>query len=190
MRRLALVLSIMVLAVTAAFTLSGAPAFAAGSAGTAGTAAQSAQASSSSEVGALVLDCKDLSPAAKRYAKAHDICQPNSPGPADKRCGNCGCSYLDLFNRQRGYAGMLYGFKSTKGSVIHRNLHVGWINLTQSSSGGWNDNHYMASSKYSADRHVDTHRGEVAGDLSGSVTLWWGAHCTLLNPVSHVKDSY
>jgi hypothetical protein len=194
MRKLALAFSMVFLAMTAALTASGSPAFAAtpGAAATQAAAATSsaAHASQSRVEGALVLDCTHMSAAAHRYAVAHHYCGPNSPKPNDTVCGNCGCSFIDLFNRSRGYAGMYYGFKSSKGTVIHRSLAVNWANFTKGNAGGWGDSGFMASSSYSADRHVDTHAGIVSAVLSGSVTLWWGASCTLLEPTSTVKVTY
>ena len=191
MRKLALVLSTVLLAATAALTMSGSPAFAStGSAAQASAAqASAAQASNSRVEGALVLDCTHMSAAAHRYAVAHHYCG-SSPIPNDRVCGNCGCSFITLYNRHHGYAGMLYGFTSSLGVVVYRSLRVGWFNATRGNSGSFGDSGVMFSSSYSSDKHVDTHAGEVSADLSGTVTLIWGGRCTLLVPTSDVHVTY
>lgn len=136
----------------------------------------------------LALDCAHMSASARHYAIAHHYCtaagtaaiHPDSTGTEP---GDCGTSFITINNLRGGRAQFIWGFSSTLGTVIGRNLAVNWLNELFGNFGGWGDSSVMFSSSYSSPaRTVATGEGEVFGDEGGSVLLWWGATCTLLNP--------
>lgn len=131
------------------------------------------------------LDCDTMSAKARRYAVAHGYCPaPGTRSPATTVSGDCGTSSIDIYNSGvSGTAIITYGFHSTRGTVVYRALVVGWAG--QADADGWSDFNYMFSSSYnSGGDAVGTGVGEASATLSGTVTLWWGGKCTLLNPVS------
>lgn len=132
----------------------------------------------------MTLDCGTMSAKAHQYAVAHGYCAGGSRSPDTVVTGNCGSSeiyiYTDYSTPDLGWADIKYGFASTKGTVIYRNLGVGYAG--ESDSGGFNDSSVMFSSSYTrtVSRYVGS--GEAYASVGGTVTLWWGAQCTLLEP--------
>ena len=137
----------------------------------------------------LVLDCTHMTAQAHQYAVAHGYCAaagsagaatPDSRGTAD---GTCGDSWIQIDNLGGGNARFTWGFDSTDGAVIYRGLAVSYLDELFGNYGGWNDGSVMAGSSYSSKpRNVGTGEGNVFGDVSGYVVLWWGATCDLLSP--------
>jgi hypothetical protein len=133
----------------------------------------------------MTLDCTNLSASARRYAVAHGYCPSSASGtatPYDTVTGNCGSSWIYIY--PWGYAGeanVNYGFSSSKGTVVHRALYGYW-DSTNGLSGSWTDIAWMASSRYSHTRTINSGRGWMYATLSGFVTLWWEGQCYLLNP--------
>jgi len=138
----------------------------------------------------LSLDCAAMSASVHSYAVAHGYCATNaisSDGarPADQEDGTCGSSSIYIYNDDDGgQALFVWGFSSSDGSVIVRNLEISWSNWTQLYSGGYSDVDGMANANYVRSQLVNTGTGFVANGLSGSITLWWGGVCTIENPTS------
>jgi hypothetical protein len=132
------------------------------------------------------LDCSRLSGSAVQYAASHGYCPASGAAavPETTVDGNCGDSFLYMWNHRGGEATFWYGFHSTKGTVLHRDLHVSWVNWNQSVLGNFNDSIYMWDASYSQTTSKYTKPGFVSGVLYGDVLLWWGGICTLLNPTS------
>jgi hypothetical protein len=77
---------------------------------------------------------------------------------------------------------------ATAGAVAYRGLAVSYLNELFGNYGGWNDGSVMPSSSYSSKpRTVGTGQGNVFGDVSGYVVLWWGGSCDLLSPSTTQK---
>jgi hypothetical protein len=140
----------------------------------------------------FTLDCAHMSVSARQYANAHHYCsaaraagiRPDSTGTA---AGTCGTSFITINDLRHGNAQFIWGFSSSLGAVIDRNLELSWVNETFKGKGfgGWPDNSIMAGVNYSSSpMTVQTGEGDIFGDLGGSVVLWWGARCYLNNPVT------
>lgn len=133
--------------------------------------------------GSMTLDCASLTPSAKRYADAHHYCDgPGDIRPKDVREGDCGISYLWMWNNDGGYAGMSFGVGSYLGDILHISSHVSWVNWRYGNSGTVDGSGFPWSSTYDRTTEAYTAAGFVTGAYSGSVTLIWGGSCTLLVP--------
>lgn len=134
----------------------------------------------------MSLDCAALDGDAAAYATKNGLC-PGGTGvavPENTRWGNCGASWIYVSNRRSGNAYVWWGFLSTLGTVVYRNLNAHWANYSRGTAGGFLDKNYMFSSSYTNDRVFKTAAGEVAVALSGSVRLVWGGSCTILIPTA------
>lgn len=134
----------------------------------------------------MTLDCDGLTAAGRSYAKQHNICgyddgQVHTDSVA---YGNCGSSWIWVFDNTAGYADVLWGFSSTQGPVFYRNLLVSWKNWTTGGSGSYADKNWMASTTYSKDRQFGTKAGYVAVGLTGTVEVTLGT-CSILHPVDN-----
>ncbi len=142
----------------------------------------------------LALDCTHMTAQVHQYAVAHGYCAavgstgtatPNSRGTAN---GTCGDSWIQIDNLAHGNARFTWGFDSLDGAVAYRGLAVSYLNELFGNYGGWNDGSVMLSSSYSSKpRNVGTGQGNVFGDVSGYVVLWWGGSCDLLSPSTTQK---
>jgi hypothetical protein len=132
----------------------------------------------------MTLNCTTMTAQARAYALSHGYC-PTSTGGATPNAvayGNCGDSWIYIFDATGGYADIDYGFDSSLGAVTYRNLAVQYWGVDD--SGGWPDQAWMASSTYASARsgnYVGRY-GEAWALEQGTVTLWWGGQCTLLSP--------
>jgi hypothetical protein len=151
----------------------------------------------------MKLDCTDMSTQARAYANEHRLCDDASvlsedeglltengtALPMDTQWGNCGSSWIYVFNNGGGNADVLWGFNSTLGTVVHRNLTVYWSNWHTGMNGSFLDKHHMFSSFYQKSRVFHTKPGSVLVGLTGTVTLVWGGQCVLLIPTDVVDIS-
>lgn len=101
-----------------------------------------------------VLACDEFTGDVLAYAQEHGHCPIPSEGgvtPQAVQTFNCGSAWIYGFNNGiRGRMYVSYGFSSTQGVVVHRNLAIG-----TSLGIGWNDNLWMWSSYYdSGSRYV------------------------------------
>lgn len=134
----------------------------------------------------MFLDCDALRGQVRKYAVDHDYCpsaggQPVGVTPQNTVYGNCGSSfiYIEDPNWTSSTAKFRYGFSSSKGVVVSRRLAVGYSGPR--GPGGFSDTGLMASTSYShTSGERTTGTGYVYATLGGSVTLFWGASCTLL----------
>ena len=132
----------------------------------------------------MVLNCDTMSAKAHGYAVSHGYC-PTSTGSAAPNAvayGNCGDSWIYIFDDTEGNAEIDWGFDSSLGAVVYRSLSVGYSGVDE--SGGWPDAAWMSSSSYANARTgiwVGPY-GEAYATVGGTVTLWWGGQCTLLEP--------
>lgn len=137
--------------------------------------------------GTMTLDCVRMTAQVHDYATRHGYCpSPSvaSPYDSDTKYGSCGDSWISIYGTGAGSARVSYGFDSNKGTVTYRNLGVGWSG-GEGASGGWNDSGWMRDSSYSATWwYVHTGYGTAYATMGGTVTLWWGAQCTLLQPTA------
>jgi hypothetical protein len=136
----------------------------------------------------LTLDCVHMSVRARLYANAHHYCDATRSGSAvpdstGYAYGDCGSSFISIVNEGGGYARFSWGFSSSQGTVAHRNLVLSWVNERFGNNGNIPDGSFMWSSGYSSTPQTRaTGEGNVFGDVSGYVVLWWGATCDLLSP--------
>lgn len=126
------------------------------------------------------LDCDKFKGAVAKYAIDHGYCPAPSKGgvtPQTVQTYNCGSSWIYAYNK--GYRGKLwvsYGFSSTNGSVVYRNLTIG-----TSSGIGWGDAAWMASTSYNTERFVGNFNvgSWQSASMSGSIVLVWGGTCSI-----------
>jgi hypothetical protein len=141
----------------------------------------------------LTLDCVNMTAQARQYAVAHHYCPAAGAGTAmpystGYASGDCGTSFISIVDEGGGYARFSWGFSSSLGTVAYRGLGVNWLNERFGNFGGWPDNKFMWSSGYSSTpRTVGTGEGNVFGDVTGYVVLWWGGTCDLLAPETTQK---
>lgn len=133
------------------------------------------------------LDCVNMTEQARSYAVEHDLCTADGQvGTAGVVTGNCGSSWIWIYNANGGRARFVYGYASTQGTVIAHVLRVSWYNWATGGASGWTDAAGRLSSSYETSRTTFTGAGYVTTGLSGFVTLWWGGTCNLLNPTDWV----
>jgi hypothetical protein len=134
----------------------------------------------------MTLNCTRMSASEHAYAVAHHYCPAVPHGGImlmNTVPGTCGDSFMYVLNdADGGGAHLLYGFDSTAGTVIFRNLIVGWLNNTHLNSHEFSDIGIMASDNYEQMPPVYTRTGRVTAWLGGGVTLWWGADCSVDGP--------
>jgi hypothetical protein len=134
----------------------------------------------------MTLDCANMTSTAYRYAVDHSYCSGRSSSassaatPDGNRHGSCGDSWIYVFGVGNGEISIEYGFLSSLGTVVYRSLTV--IYSGTRGSGLFNNNGVMASSSFDAYRDVYVGAGSAGATLGGTVTLWWGAQCILLQP--------
>lgn len=132
---------------------------------------------------AMRLDCTHMTAEAKAYADARGYCSASNTtiSPNGVVYGNCGDSWIYIFDVTLGDVDIDYGFDSSLGTVVYRNLGIGFAGTAN--SGGWPDNGWMfSSSYYSSRQNIYVGYGEAYASLGGTVTLVWGGQCDLLNP--------
>lgn len=136
----------------------------------------------------MTLACDKLDANALIYAVEHNYCTPDGKSVMSANgivVGDCGSSWMWVFDDNvPSRAFMRYGFSSTLGAVVFRSLRVDWGNWTTGRVGGWPDSGFMSSSFYENTPAVYTGSGLVGAGLTGTVTLWWGGICGVLNPTS------
>lgn len=134
----------------------------------------------------MVLNCTNMSKSVHQYAVAHDYCPPAGAGDVGTNgivYGNCGSSEIWIDDAPGvGWASITYGFYSQLGGVVYRSLSVGFVGDDNTDT--WTDSGWMASASYYAGNTVWTGIGYASAHLGGSVTLFWGATCYLLQPSS------
>jgi hypothetical protein len=134
----------------------------------------------------LTLDCATLTTAGKRYAKANGICgYGDGVSPSNVVAGNCGTSFIWVYNNGGGDADILWGFGSSLGPVFYRDLTIAWYNWDSGGAGSYHDANWMASSSYSKSRVFHTYAGYVTVGLSGSVENSLGT-CSVLSPTDWI----
>ncbi|HEV8557123.1 MAG TPA: hypothetical protein VGR06_12090 [Actinophytocola sp.] len=151
------------------------------SAGT--VAAESARSEPVTVNGKMVLDCVHMTPETHKYAVENNYCTDGAT-PQNTVYGDCGYSFIYIYALGSLEAQVYYGFGSSLGAVVYRNLGVGWAS-TSGLSGGWNDSGVMASSTYATNRYINPGYGTTYVALGGDVVLWWGGTCTLLGPTDN-----
>ena len=127
-----------------------------------------------------VLACDEFTGEVLAYAQEHGYCPTPGKGgvtPQAVQTYNCGSAWIYGFNNGiRGRMYVSYGFSSTQGVVVYRNLTVG-TDLAI----GWGDGAAMWSTSYdSGSRYVGIGSlGWHSASYSGAVTLVWGGWCTI-----------
>lgn len=124
------------------------------------------------------------------YAVQHGCCSGADPTrtitPNNTTYGDCGSSWLLLWNEGGGYANFASGFQSTVGNVVYRGLHINWTNWDTSGSGTISDGSWMNDSYYNTNRNEYTSAGFVTGAMGGAIQLWWGGQCSIVVPSDSV----
>ena len=127
-----------------------------------------------------VLACDEFTGEVLAYAQEHGYCPTPGKGgvtPQAVQTYNCGSAWIYGFNNGiRGRMYVSYGFSSTQGVVVYRNLTVG-TDLAI----GWGDGAAMWSTSYdSGSRYVGIGSlGWHSASYSGAVTLVGGGWCTI-----------
>jgi len=140
----------------------------------------------------MTLDCVNMTEQARDYALRNNLCTTDGHTPEgdlsvkNKVDGDCGSSWIWVYNASRGYARTVYGYHSTDGTVVAHVLRVSWYNWSTGGASGWTDAAGELSSTYETSRTTFTGAGFVTVGLSGFVALWWGGTCTINNPTDWV----
>ena len=95
----------------------------------------------------MQLDCVNMTDEAREYAREHNLCPAgksrndvvNPDGQATDTCGDA-WMYVQ-YTGVRGYGSIDYGFNSSIGNVVYRNLAIGYAGSEY--YGGWNDAGWM-----------------------------------------------
>jgi len=134
----------------------------------------------------MTLDCVNMTPKARTYADAHGLCASHSTAggvsPMNVVPGNCGESWIYLVDKDNGYGSINYGFNSSQGNVIYRNLVVSYAGQRSGNvfpDAAWMNGYYFQTGQV---RYMGYGWASVV--LGGSVTLWWGGVCNILSPTS------
>ena len=134
----------------------------------------------------MSLDCGSLSGGARQYAEDHKYCRKSHGQlvPMDQATGTCGSSWLYIRDTGIREATIRYGFSSSWGVVVSRQL-FGYWSSTSGLKGNWTDISLMASTSYSTTRTRNTGYGGATAWVSGEVTLFWGGTCKLGQPIDY-----
>jgi hypothetical protein len=139
--------------------------------------------------GTMTLNCTALDAAKRRYAVDHHYCPPvsdaekaGSIGPQNVVYGNCGSSWLWIFNRNLGTADFWVGADSSQGAIMEISWNVGWSNRRNGSGGGFGDANWPWASHWENTSRRFTDWGVVDGALTGTAILVWGATCDIALP--------
>lgn len=139
----------------------------------------------------MSLDCAHLSSSAKKYADAHGYCpSTGTVQPYDSREGDCGVSYLYMWDNGGGYAGVSFGVGSYMGEILHISSYVSWTNWSYGNTGTVDGSGFPWSDSYDRNTETYTAAGFVTGAYSGSITLIWGGSCTILIPTDSTDVSW
>ncbi len=144
-------------------------------------------------IASMVLDCTKGTPQARMYEIEHHLCSSstNSRGinPFNTITSNCGTAYI--YGAPAGNeVKYTVGGTSVLGNI---NNVVYLISYTGGSNG---DNAYPGyvseydlSANWSDTQTLPTGYGtNIIGQLSGTVTLWYGGQCTILDPVDVINN--
>ncbi len=139
----------------------------------------------------MVLDCVHLTSKARAYAASHHYCggatSKSHMSPYTIVSGACGSSRISIIHYPTvAQALILWGFDSTQGNVIFRNLTISWNNSTPGGArGSFGDTGPMLSTRWRNQRVVNSGAGTIFAALDGWILLWWGGTCAILHPVAH-----
>jgi len=138
------------------------------------------------------LDCVNMSAEVREYAVDHKYCSASGDvGTNTTVVGNCGSSYIDIFDDSPGdlLGRVSYGFTSFQGTVVSRNLGIYWsytpsgINTGGPIFGLYTDSALMFDVSYAGTAYaVESAPGAWSVELLGGVTLVWGGQCVILVP--------
>lgn len=141
-------------------------------------------------VAKMTLDCTHMTASARSYAQSHGYC-PVAPSasngghvtPADSTVyGACGSSWMHVTSGGPGIAKFSYGFQSSEGTVVYRQLDGGW-DSSRGADKPLTDYGYMFSSRYDGVREANVGDDTaVHAWITGQVTMVWGGHCILDYP--------
>lgn len=128
--------------------------------------------------GRMQADCAHASPSALKIAISKGVCA--SPGKTLNAVneGNCGTDNISLVPGPDANVTIYYGFDSSIGPVVYRDLSVGYAG--GSFLGSFPDQSVMFGSSYSGSNTVFTGVGEAFATLGGTVTLVYGLQCDLV----------
>jgi hypothetical protein len=133
------------------------------------------------------LDCASLSPRGHQYAAAHHLCTTPTGGtqPQSIVDNSCGSSWLWISNPLVGRTNITYGFDSTLGPIVHRELSVQvWFTHPNNSIDNFTipDFGFMLASRYQTVWGEQTGPGGAAAQLTGTVELAIGGYCFITLP--------
>ena len=164
--------------------------------------AQAAQGTTSAVSAKATVACKLTDPKAATSATLADaaatkeLCQkwgipgsgPYAPGftPASTVYGNCGSSFIYLYDRQNGgNPDFNYGVNSTLGPIITGSVAIWWQNLRTNGANHFDRTVYPNAGPNSFSEHYYdewTGTGAVYTTMTGSVEVGSGTVCTLAVP--------
>jgi hypothetical protein len=138
------------------------------------------------------LDCVNMTAEVHKYAVEHKYCSANGEAGTDTTVvGNCGSSYIDIFDDFPGdlQGRVSYGFTSFQGTVVQRTLGIYWsytpagIGTGGPIFGLYTDSALMFDVSYAGTAYaLESAPGAWSVQLLGGVTLLWGGKCVILIP--------
>ncbi len=137
----------------------------------------------------MVLQCDQLTGKALKYAKEHNLC-PSKQGGGERygeAVGDCGLSWIDISDIGGGWARFQYGVNSSQGAIAKIDYIVSWNNWDTGGGANFGGTEWVWGNPWSASRDQKTNAGFVTGTLGGTVTLWWGGTCAILNPTDEER---
>jgi hypothetical protein len=144
--------------------------------------------------GRMLPDCDSLSESAREYARLHDIEVCGVVGihddgsasyvPKNKIPGDCGSSAIYLYRSRVSPSQVTFewGFESTVGSMVIRDLMVTWA--YGSKTGSHEDYGIMGSAVYNGEMNKVFADKTTHAVLLGTAITGWGLDCYLAGPTA------
>lgn len=121
---------------------------------------------------------------ARQYAVEQGYCPEEAVDarPTNTVPGTCGTSFLFVFDESNGGDGTIrYGFNSSLGPIVSRNLSIGFAGVDN--LGSFGDASLMFSSSYESARTVFFGAGGLGyAQMGGTATTSFGLPCTINLP--------
>lgn len=142
--------------------------------------------------GTMTPECNNLSASTAAYIQDHGIqvCGYNQSAtqggihPDGYATGNCGSSYVFIYDNNGGTADVAYGFNSTIGNMVYRNLVITWSG--DEASGSFPDAAFMNNFTYNSPlRLIIPGYGPAGAHLGGSATTFYGLTCSMVGAIAN-----
>jgi hypothetical protein len=138
----------------------------------------------------MSLDCTHMTPTARTYATAHDLCPAvgSKTSPKNTVGGNCGWSSLGLHGQPNHWVTIYENAYSTLGPIVSVSWGVSLYNWSRGLSNYKGGSQGQFSASFS---HTDFAwlggSGYVTASMAGGVWLLWGAYCSFNYPTASVN---